>query len=838
MYGYMLCSENHSITLMLMKVGKNFKLPVLLAVLLMVFTQVTVFFLPQSSVSTVIAPQALAAPTPAEINTAANANCPAASTPRGAACLKGFKAGANGTPSKTATCNQTIPQLKNTCETAYDAGAAFGNPAPANPPAAAGNTPTAAEIQAAAETNCGSSTTDPVQRSCRIGFREGATSSQSTPGNCNQAVQAQKDACTTGFNDGKAFAASGGGADECDGGNFGWLICPVLDAIAAAVKDIEEGLIVPFLQVTPLSTSDSSFKVWNALRSIANVIFVIIFFVIIFGNLLSMSSYTVKKMLPRLIAAAILVQISFFLVSIAVDATNVLGVGLISLLNTALGFPSGSGLTGSVGTTGGLGLIAVFAGVAGAAATAAVSGTMLLVAVSGFFAVLGVFFTLLFRQIVIIMLVVTAPLAMAAWVLPGTDKFFKTWYSGLLRILLMYPLIIMLFASSRIFNAAVSSATIPGAFKPIAVLIGTVMPLFLIPATFSAGGKLLKFGEAKISGRAAKAGKSAAESTAMKGYQDRAKIRNQNRAAGLGTFMGSQRLGKAAGFLGGQGGGSGSVGAANRAIAVQKAIGDASKQAESLNITPAVQKALALGDRNSLQTDDHRNEYDRNSQFAKTATGRAAMANRMAQQLDVAGLNAYREKLNRDVQDGKIDKNQATQLWNGAKTGAFDKIKKKDALQNKGWEESNYTGQNARDNFSKLTPDSISDMDASRLGHYLDQDVRATGPQLSGALNDSARAQTTAAQQDMLGRLAHASAHQVDATGNYADPGARVEAFGRFTGTKTDANGNTVFTGARDDAVVRDIKRKYASNAAYKLYYDTQVASGNFPDPPNSTNAP
>jgi hypothetical protein len=82
--------------------------------------------------------------------------------------------------------------------------------------------------------------------------------------------------------------------------------------------------------------------------------------------------------------------------------------------------------------------------------------------VTAFLAFLIMIVILILRQAVIIFLVVLSPLAFVAGLLPGTQNWFKRWFDTLSALLIMYPLIMGLFAAANIASQILSAATAGG----------------------------------------------------------------------------------------------------------------------------------------------------------------------------------------------------------------------------------------------------------------------------------------------------------------------------------------------------------------------------------------
>jgi len=286
---------------------------------------------------------------------------------------------------------------------------------------------------------------------------------------------------------------------ESDAGPLGWLMCPILEGVQRSVSWIETKVIVPFLQTQPLAVTSSNGKpspmyaIWSVMRDAADALLVIVFLVVIFGQTFGLDAYTIKKSLPRIVAAAILIQLSFVIASFGVDVANILGSGIKGLIDNTL---NATGIV-SVHFTlfdQGIGLTAILVG--GLAAGAAVlSLGVFLLALGALFGVLAVFLTLIARQIIITLLIVTAPLAFLLWVLPNTQNLFKFWQKNFVRLLLMYPLIVLLFASSKIVaviaTASNGTNSINSQVSAIVALVAAIVPLFLVPATFKFSGSLL-----------------------------------------------------------------------------------------------------------------------------------------------------------------------------------------------------------------------------------------------------------------------------------------------------------------------------------------------------------
>jgi hypothetical protein len=354
-----------------------------------------------------------------------------------------------------------------------------------------------------------------------------------------------------------APAASNTNAASCEsnGSTLGWLFCGLYNDVNDASGWILYNIIEPELRTTPLCVdsqssgcaNDATYQVWSTFRVYGDIFLVIVLLIIVFGEAIGgglIEAYTVKKVLPRLLAAAILINLSFYLVAIMVDLTNVIGGGLGQLITAPLHMNSNgssggflinaSGITtnnlegvGIVGTVAALGSTSVFALFSTEGAALIVLGAVL----PALLAVLAVLFTVLIRKAIITALIFISPVAFALWCLPNTEKYFKRWWDLLFEMLMVYPIIVLMFAVGDILS--VTSANITGQtatlkiFNFITSFLFLIIPLLLIPTAFKlAGSSIGRIHEAIQGGRARAHNMS-------KGRRERARQRYGMKRAGV-----------------------------------------------------------------------------------------------------------------------------------------------------------------------------------------------------------------------------------------------------------------------------------------------------------------
>jgi hypothetical protein len=308
------------------------------------------------------------------------------------------------------------------------------------------------------------------------------------------------------------------------GGAFGWLICAAADVVDGMAQWVE-GQLYELLRMQEIGGTNSEvYTAWASVRNVATAVLVLVALVAIAAqvfNLDFISAYTMKKIIPRIVIASILLFVSYFLAALAIQFTNALGDGVGALIMGPFGelaekSAAGEGikyiLSQMEGLAGGE-AAAASAILLGIGATAFIGGAglggiiLVLFLVGGAIAV--AFITLVLRKVLILALVMAMPLAIIAWILPGTQKWFTSWWNLFTKLLLMYPLVIGLIAVGRVAayllaigaSTASGAAGIPAVWQNFAfdaqitvvlimVLVAYFGPYYFIPSMFKTAGGL------------------------------------------------------------------------------------------------------------------------------------------------------------------------------------------------------------------------------------------------------------------------------------------------------------------------------------------------------------
>lgn len=314
----------------------------------------------------------------------------------------------------------------------------------------------------------------------------------------------------------------GGSDDESDpcydnSGSLGWIMCPLIMKLSDTLSSIYDGMVEPFLEVEPslLASGSGTRQAWTIFRDIANTLFVVLLIVVIFSQLtgVGIDNYGIKKIMPKLIISAILINLSYLICQLAVDVSNILGSGLnvmLSGLAKHIGvsieesFSSGAwfktmlnALVGVLTVGGGVGLVhtVVTGGIAGIIMPLLIGLFIAFVAVIFFFALLGL------RKAGVIILVAVAPIAIVCYMLPNTKRIFDRWLSIFKGLLLVHPICGLTIGGGVLASRMLTSESDDFFVYMIGLLIA-VVPFFLVPflvrSAFNAvgniGTKITRFG--------------------------------------------------------------------------------------------------------------------------------------------------------------------------------------------------------------------------------------------------------------------------------------------------------------------------------------------------------
>lgn len=298
-----------------------------------------------------------------------------------------------------------------------------------------------------------------------------------------------------------------------------WLFCGIVQGAAGIVNQLD-GAIMGLLAIgtnghtstdnptyifadngycSPVASGNgecaSYYNAWHAFELLALGILAIISLLVIIAQALGMEildAYTMRKMLPRVVAGAIIVSISWPLMRFFVVLSNDLGYGIQYLLYSPF-----SGIKDSINTTNvldqlGLAIGGIAIGFFGLLTFLGMAAISVIVA----------FLVLVLRQIGVILLIVLAPVAIICYALPNTQRVYRFWWESFSKLLLMFPLIVAMITVGHIFSALSSQASTSAPIDNLIAVIAYFAPYFMIPLTFRFSGAMMSTVGGAINNRA------------------------------------------------------------------------------------------------------------------------------------------------------------------------------------------------------------------------------------------------------------------------------------------------------------------------------------------------
>ena len=350
-----------------------------------------------------------------------------------------------------------------------------------------------------------------------------------------------------------------------------WIVCPLVAAAQAAVEGLNDG-INTMMNIntgkgsafdTAGNTGQGYRAAWNTFRTFATGIIIIGGLLMIISQaagLEVLDAYTVRKTLPRLLVAAIFISISWYLVAFLIQLSNDLGNSVRAIIyqpfsgigNGTITLGQDSSLVASL--VGGVGIYAL--GLLGL-------GT---IAISALVAVLVGFTILIVRKLIILLLIIVAPLAIACYVLPNTQRAWTLWKDTLTSMLVVFPIISAFIAIGRVFaiiaytsggtgafhvpsngleqtfatlatHLGFGADTSPGLLPTIEAFVAYFLPYLLMKQAFDLAGGLIstvKNGVGNASGGLQRG---------LSNYRgNRRKLRTEKHAANRQAFLAGNRL--------------------------------------------------------------------------------------------------------------------------------------------------------------------------------------------------------------------------------------------------------------------------------------------------------
>ena len=290
-------------------------------------------------------------------------------------------------------------------------------------------------------------------------------------------------------------------------GALGWIICPLMYGIRDAANGLFEKAVTPLLRVhesvlTGLNSNSNSpmYQAWSFFRNVANIMFVIAMLFVIFSQItgFGIDNYGIKKILPKLIVTAIIVNFSYIICGIFVDLSNIFGEGIKNIFESVAGSTTatteklGENVAALINEV--VGMIAKVAAAGGAAAlgltavNVVTSGSLLTIIfpILAFIgsALMAAFFAMLMlglRQALIIIMIVVSPVAFVLYAIPNTNGLFKKWFQLFKTLLMLFPVFCFMVGGGFLVSNIIIKADSDIFMKIIGGLI-SIAPYFAVPS--------------------------------------------------------------------------------------------------------------------------------------------------------------------------------------------------------------------------------------------------------------------------------------------------------------------------------------------------------------------
>jgi len=236
-----------------------------------------------------------------------------------------------------------------------------------------------------------------------------------------------------------------GGKDSC-----AWTSHPVNCTLLAVGK--AEGTLLQATEklfsyvidadsLKKILTTNAVLNSWKFVRDMLNFSFIIVLLFSAFATIFQVEKYSYKKILLTLVLMALLVNFSYPITRVIIDASNVL---MYTLVRNLFNGKTGETISLGLAKDSGLAQIASFKGID----VGAVDTSYLLISIIFIFifiiTLLTIALLLLIRSIVLAILIILSPLGFVGSIFPDTAKFAKDFWDELFKYCLFGPIMIFM----------------------------------------------------------------------------------------------------------------------------------------------------------------------------------------------------------------------------------------------------------------------------------------------------------------------------------------------------------------------------------------------------------
>lgn len=285
-------------------------------------------------------------------------------------------------------------------------------------------------------------------------------------------------ASCAGFSAGEEFLATQIGKDLLAAIIF--AVCTLLTSITRSFALFSAGWLQYFATSKylsqPILTQIGFSTGWIQVRDLANMFVVLGFVVIALATILRFNDYEAKKLLPKLIGVALLINFSGLFCGLIIDGTNIftihflkagggnVGIDMVGLFDKAASLVDWKKLGGMKDKT------------------AYITNAIFFVIAYGMTAIAFFYLSIILvaRQAIFGVLFVLSPLAFICWVFPATNKLWKMWLENFIKWgLIGAQVAFFIWIASTMLQGVITGAVTPGNSADIGGIIGILVVLYI-----------------------------------------------------------------------------------------------------------------------------------------------------------------------------------------------------------------------------------------------------------------------------------------------------------------------------------------------------------------------
>lgn len=222
-----------------------------------------------------------------------------------------------------------------------------------------------------------------------------------------------------------------------------WVLQLIIQAVGMVIS-WAVGYLIVVSKYNNFIYSPVVLQGWNVIRDISNMFFVLTLLIISFGTILHIEQYQLKRLLPKVILMAILVNFSKAICGLLIDFSQVIMLTFVAAYSAAgpgnflssLSLPGIQNLKVSSDA-----FQATTAGQVTASSVAATYIAIVFMAVVSLFVVLSFLIILVIRMVTLWLLIIFSPMVYVLSILPFGQKYSSQWWDAFTKQLILGPVL-------------------------------------------------------------------------------------------------------------------------------------------------------------------------------------------------------------------------------------------------------------------------------------------------------------------------------------------------------------------------------------------------------------